>query len=57
MLVFFLYFQIARSCIENGTDMVTASYLTPGMKALARAAEEAGITVVNEVRVLWKNKD
>jgi alpha-aminoadipic semialdehyde synthase len=44
--------QIAAKCIAAKTDMVTASYLTDPMKALHESAEQAGITVVNEVGLL-----
>jgi len=49
LLPYALHAKVARSCIANKTNMVTASYLTPEMKELALEAEEAGITVVNEV--------
>lgn len=41
--------MIARMCIKHKTNMITASYLSPEMKALHKAAEDAGITIVNEV--------
>jgi len=40
---------VAKRCIANKTDMVTASYCTEQMQALDKSAKEAGITVVNEV--------
>ena len=44
-----LHPEVAKKCIETKTDMVTASYLTPTLQALDKAAQEANITVVNEV--------
>ncbi|XP_026030673.1 alpha-aminoadipic semialdehyde synthase, mitochondrial [Astatotilapia calliptera] len=40
---------IAKHCIKRKVNMVTASYLSPAMKALQSSAEEAGITIVNEM--------
>ncbi|KAM3609150.1 uncharacterized protein V6R79_010210 [Siganus canaliculatus] len=40
---------IAKHCIKQKVNMVTASYLSPAMKELQRSAEEAGITIVNEI--------
>ncbi len=40
---------MAKECIANKTDMVTASYCTDPMRALNADAVAAGITVVNEV--------
>lgn len=44
-----LHSEVAKKCIANKKDMVTASYCTPPMQALDKAAKEAEITVVNEV--------
>ena len=38
-------------CIQQQTNMVTASYLSPGLKEQHSAAAAAGVTVVNEVRL------
>ncbi|KAF6041134.1 AASS [Bugula neritina] len=43
--------QIAEMCIKHKRDMVTASYLSPQMSELHRAAMDAGVTIVNEVGV------
>uniref|UniRef100_A0A671V223 Aminoadipate-semialdehyde synthase n=1 Tax=Sparus aurata TaxID=8175 RepID=A0A671V223_SPAAU len=40
---------IAKHCIKRKVNMVTASYLSPAMKELHGSAEEAGITIVNEM--------
>uniref|UniRef100_A0A8C8CR23 Saccharopine dehydrogenase (NAD(+), L-glutamate-forming) n=1 Tax=Oncorhynchus tshawytscha TaxID=74940 RepID=A0A8C8CR23_ONCTS len=40
---------IAKHCINKKVNMVTASYLSPAMKDLQQSAEEAGITIVNEM--------
>ncbi|XP_005039340.1 PREDICTED: alpha-aminoadipic semialdehyde synthase, mitochondrial [Ficedula albicollis] len=40
---------VAKKCIDNKVNMVTASYLTPAMKELQESVEAAGITVVSEM--------
>ncbi|NXC15410.1 AASS protein, partial [Corythaeola cristata] len=40
---------VAKKCIDNKVDLVTASYLTPAMKELQESAEAAGITVITEM--------
>ncbi|XP_053111912.1 alpha-aminoadipic semialdehyde synthase, mitochondrial isoform X2 [Hemicordylus capensis] len=40
---------VAKKCIDNKVNLVTASYLTPAMKELQESAEAAGITVISEV--------
>lgn len=40
---------VAKHCISNKVNMLTASYLSPAMKELQKSAEEAGITIVNEM--------
>ncbi|XP_066977946.1 alpha-aminoadipic semialdehyde synthase, mitochondrial [Macrobrachium rosenbergii] len=49
LLPYALHPEITKECIKQKTNMVTASYLSPGMKELHDAAVDAGITVVNEV--------
>lgn len=49
LLPYGLHPVVAEQCIASKTNMVTASYLSDGMKALHGAAVDAGITVVNEV--------
>ncbi|XP_076028110.1 alpha-aminoadipic semialdehyde synthase, mitochondrial [Genypterus blacodes] len=40
---------IAKHCIHRKVNMVTASYTSPAMKELHQSAEEAGVTIVNEM--------
>ncbi|KAI1239373.1 hypothetical protein IHE44_0012492 [Lamprotornis superbus] len=40
---------IAKKCIDNKVNLVTASYLTPAMKELQESVEAAGITVISEM--------
>ena len=49
LLPYALHPVVARACIQHNTNMVTASYCTPEMRALEQQAKDAGITVVNEV--------
>jgi alpha-aminoadipic semialdehyde synthase len=41
--------KIASLCITHRTPLVTASYVSPGMKALADAATEANIPILCEM--------
>uniref|UniRef100_A0A8C9TUU6 Aminoadipate-semialdehyde synthase n=1 Tax=Scleropages formosus TaxID=113540 RepID=A0A8C9TUU6_SCLFO len=41
--------MIAKHCINKKVNMLTASYLSPAVKDLQNSAEEAGITIVNEM--------
>ncbi|XP_059138929.1 alpha-aminoadipic semialdehyde synthase, mitochondrial-like [Physella acuta] len=43
--------DIAKLCIQHKKNMVTASYVSPAMRELHKAAQEAGITILNEVGV------
>ncbi|KAL6106218.1 aass [Pungitius sinensis] len=49
MLPYSLHPLIAAHCIRRKVNMVTASYLSPAMKELQSSAEEAGVTIVNEM--------
>uniref|UniRef100_A0A803Y644 Aminoadipate-semialdehyde synthase n=1 Tax=Meleagris gallopavo TaxID=9103 RepID=A0A803Y644_MELGA len=40
---------VAKKCINNKVNLVTASYLTPAMKELQESVEAAGITVISEM--------
>lgn len=40
---------VAESCIQVKKNLVTASYISPAMKALHERALEAGITILNEI--------
>ncbi|KAL0477558.1 alpha-aminoadipic semialdehyde synthase [Acrasis kona] len=44
-----LHPMIAKLCIKESTDMVTASYVSEEMKQLHREAEQAGIMILNEM--------
>jgi len=44
-----LHIHVAKICVQTTTHMVTASYLTPEMRAMSRDAEQAGIVIINEV--------
>merc|ERR1719471_1375933 len=46
-----LHPKIAEMAIATGTNMVTASYLSEGIKAKHQAAVDAGVTIVNECGV------
>ncbi|XP_068169200.1 alpha-aminoadipic semialdehyde synthase, mitochondrial [Antennarius striatus] len=49
MLPHSLHPLIAKHCIKRKVNMLTASYLSPAMRELHSSAEEAGITIVNEM--------
>uniref|UniRef100_A0A672RMX5 Alpha-aminoadipic semialdehyde synthase, mitochondrial n=1 Tax=Sinocyclocheilus grahami TaxID=75366 RepID=A0A672RMX5_SINGR len=49
MLPYTFHPQVAKQCIKMKVNMVTASYLSPAMKELQKSAEDAGITIVNEM--------
>eukprot|EP00746_Dinoflagellata_sp_MGD_P067131 gnl/MRDRNA2_/MRDRNA2_27723_c0_seq2.p1 gnl/MRDRNA2_/MRDRNA2_27723_c0~~gnl/MRDRNA2_/MRDRNA2_27723_c0_seq2.p1 ORF type:complete len:961 (+),score=180.24 gnl/MRDRNA2_/MRDRNA2_27723_c0_seq2:96-2978(+) len=44
-----LHVEAARMCISHRKHLVTASYVSSEMQQLNKAAEEAGIAIVNEV--------
>ena len=43
--------KVAAQCIAHGRHLVTASYTSDAMRALAPAAEKAGIAMLNEMGV------
>uniref|UniRef100_A0A8C5HAP5 Alpha-aminoadipic semialdehyde synthase, mitochondrial n=1 Tax=Gouania willdenowi TaxID=441366 RepID=A0A8C5HAP5_GOUWI len=49
MLPYSFHPLVAKHCIKQKVNMVTASYLSPAMKELQSSAEEAGVTIVNEM--------
>ena len=51
LLPWTLHPTIAKHAIANNTNMVTASYLSPGLMDQHASAVEAGVTVVNECGV------
>ncbi|KAJ1960973.1 hypothetical protein IWQ62_004027 [Dispira parvispora] len=44
-----LHPRLARHCITHGKHMVTASYISPEMKSLDKAAQEAQVVIMNEI--------
>ena len=40
---------VIKSAIKNKKDVVTTSYISPGIAELDQAAKDAGITVMNEI--------
>ncbi|KAK3102273.1 hypothetical protein FSP39_010099 [Pinctada imbricata] len=51
LLPYVLHPKVAQMCIKHRRHMVTASYVSPQMRELHKQAEEAGITILNEVGV------
>jgi len=45
------HYLAAECCVKFKKDMVTASYVSPEMKALSEEAEKAGIIIMNEIGV------
>jgi len=48
MLPASMHHLVAGCCVDLGRDMVTASYLSPAIKALDKRAREKGIVLMNE---------
>lgn len=44
-----LHFRIAEICLETQTHLLTASYLTPEMKALHQKVKQRGLLFLNEM--------
>ena len=44
-----MHVGVAESCIKHGVPLVTASYISPEMKALNEAAKEKGIPILCEM--------
>ncbi|KAI6122567.1 Saccharopine dehydrogenase-domain-containing protein [Pisolithus croceorrhizus] len=44
-----LHPSVAELCIRLGKDMVTASYISPAMRALHERAESSGVLLLNEI--------
>lgn len=51
MLPAFMHPMVAEDCIEYKKDLITPSYVSDKMKSLDRAAQDAGIMILNEVGV------
>ncbi|KAM5255214.1 alpha-aminoadipic semialdehyde synthase, mitochondrial [Ctenodactylus gundi] len=49
LLPYVLHPVVAKACITNKVNMITASYITPALKELEKSVEEAGITVIGEL--------
>ncbi|KAG8524529.1 Alpha-aminoadipic semialdehyde synthase, mitochondrial, partial [Galemys pyrenaicus] len=49
LLPYVLHPLVAKACIANKVNMVTASYITPALKELEKSVEDAGITVIGEL--------
>jgi len=46
-----LHHLVAETCVEAGRDMVTASYLSPAIRAMDSQARKKGIVLMNECGV------
>jgi len=46
-----MHYLVAETCVELGKNMVTASYLSPAIKALDEAARKKGVILMNECGV------
>ena len=46
-----MHHLVAESCVELGKDLVTASYLSPDIRALDKKARDKGIVLMNECGV------
>lgn len=51
MLPAHMHVPVAKDCIALGKHMVTASYISDGMKALDEEAKKAGVILMNEIGV------
>ncbi|KAI9592138.1 Saccharopine dehydrogenase-domain-containing protein [Syncephalis fuscata] len=45
----FMHSKIAELCIAKKVHMITASYVSPEMRQLDQKAQDAGITILNEI--------
>ena len=46
-----MHHLVAETCVEIGRNMITASYLSPAIKAMDNAARKKGIVLMNECGV------
>ncbi len=51
MLPASMHHLVAKDCVEIGVDLVTASYVSPEVKALDEKAREKGVLLLNEIGV------
>ncbi|MEJ1280874.1 aminoadipate-semialdehyde synthase [Cricetulus griseus] len=49
LLPYALHPVVAKACISNRVNMITASYITPAMKELEKSVDDAGITIIGEL--------
>ncbi|KFO28625.1 alpha-aminoadipic semialdehyde synthase, mitochondrial isoform X1 [Fukomys damarensis] len=49
LLPYVLHPIVAKACISNKVNMITASYISPALKELEKSVEEAGITIIGEL--------
>jgi saccharopine dehydrogenase (NADP+, L-glutamate forming) len=49
LLPYIYHVKVAKLSIELGRPMVTASYVSPEMKALDQQARDAGVVILNEI--------
>ncbi|MFL9844565.1 saccharopine dehydrogenase family protein [Flavobacterium rhizosphaerae] len=49
MLPAHLHFEVAKNCVALNKHMVTASYISPAMQELDKAAREKGLVLMNEI--------
>ncbi|HSR59241.1 MAG TPA: saccharopine dehydrogenase family protein [Robiginitalea sp.] len=49
MLPAALHLEVARDCLEFGKDLVTASYISDGMRAMDREVRARGLVFMNEI--------
>lgn len=47
----FMHPLVAKECLRQGKHMITASYVSPEMKAIAHEVKEKGLTFLNELGV------
>lgn len=51
MLPAHMHYTVAKSCVEHGKHMVTASYVSDKVKSLDKQAKEKGVLLLNEIGV------
>lgn len=51
MLPASMHAPVAEACVDYGCHYVSASYVSPEIRSLEEAAENAGVTILNEVGV------
>src|SRR5690554_6837962 len=51
MLPAFMHMPVAKDCLELGRNLITPSYISPEMEAMADDVEKAGLVFLNELGV------